>query len=307
MRKIVSIIVLINITLSANCQIKTGYSDNTLIGEGYLDDTLYGRVKSIIEYQYSLNGANEKELNDKTIRVFDEKGKITECADTTFGLKSKYFFKYDNNGKLTNKNFYRLDHLITNAKYKYDNIGNLIQIDEYNYEGTISQKTIFLYNSQNNKIKSTIYLPHKKIFSKEVWEYDSKNNISEYIITGKDISYLSTRRLYKYNEINKQCEVDEYNKDGTFWIRTLKKYNSNGDIIEEAAYFDNNYLRNKRVYNYGNQSTEIADTLYSNNGVNFGKYHYTYEAFDRDHNWLKVIGYKDGKIDFIKEREIIYY
>ena len=307
MRKIISIIVFINFTLSANCQIKTGYSDNALIGDEYLEDTLNGRVKSITEYEYFLNNANEKELKDITIRVFDEKGRIFECVDTGFGLKSKYWFKYDSTGKLTNKNYYRYEVLITDAIYKYDDNGNLIQIDEFNHERTPNRKTIFLYDSRNNKIRSTIYLPQKKIYSEEIWKYDSVNNVIEYIITGKNISYLSTRRLYRYNEINKQCQVDEYSKDGQFWIRTFKKYNSNGEIVEAATYFDNKFLRNKTVYSYHSQSTERSDTIYSNNAVDFGTYHYTYDAFDKAQNWLRVICFKDGKIYFIKEREIDYY
>ena len=153
MRKIYSIIVIINFTLSANCQIKTGYSDKSLIGDEYLEDTLNGRVKSIIEYQYSLNGANEKEMNDKTIRVFDEKGRIIENADSASGSINIYRFKYDNKGRLTNNDFYRWDFLITGAVYIYDDIGNLTKIEEYNHEGILVRTTIFLYDNQNNKIK----------------------------------------------------------------------------------------------------------------------------------------------------------
>ena len=101
--------------------------------------------------------------------------------------------------------------------------------------------------------------------------------------------------------------MDEYNKDGTFWVKTLKKYNSNGDIIESATYFENNFLRNKSVYNYGSQTIERADTVYSSNGINYGTYHYTYETFDTAKNWLKLVSLNDGKIYFIKEREITYY
>lgn len=307
MREIIAIIVFINFTLPANCQIKTGYSDNSLIGDEYLEDTLSGRVKSIIEYQYSLNSTNDKELDHKTIRIFDEQGRIIEDADTAYGSISKYVFKYDNNGKLTNKDYYRWKFLIAREVYIYDDYDNIAKIEEYNHKEILVRKTIFLYDRHNNKIKSTVYKPNKKTFSKEIWNYDSTNNIREYMITGKDVSYLSTKKVYKYNEINKLSEVDEYNKDGTFWIRTLKQYNSKGDIIESATYFENNFLRNKSIYSYSGQTIERADTLYSSNGINYSTYHYTYETFDSANNWLKLVSLKDGRIYFIKEREIAYY
>lgn len=323
MKTIFSILILMGCVLTANCQIKTGYSDGTYRDGEYFEDTLNGRVKSVIEYQYGSDSAYRQKSGNTTIRLFDHYGKIVQTIDSL--LSENNFFFYDSLGRLACIKHYRSSMLFQTTFYRYDNAQNLIQIEEWHNDSICFLKTIFTYDEKNRKAKSKTYGSYnlvlrdyrdnwkltkrelRHIHQKETWKYDSRNNISEDQLSGKDVSYLSSRKVYLYNDINRVSEFKEYNKDGSFWIKTAIKYNSNGYINESVTRFESDFVRNKSIYQYAEDYIDRKDTIFSNNGVNFDTYQFHYQDFDRYHNWLKVVALNNGGFWLINERKIEYY
>lgn len=184
---------------------------------------VYGKVKSIRETLYSLKekfGELKKDgVPSNSYYWFDENTNLIK-EQTSESTWDSTLFKYDNEHKLIEEDYY--DEGIIQAKrvYEYSNENtkrkesyiyknilhisvsifdrkmNKIELNEYEDDGTPSTKHIYQYDSKSNLIKETYQFPNEKI-NQINYKYDGKNNKIEEKREGV-ISFT-----YKFEKIDK--------------------------------------------------------------------------------------------------------
>jgi hypothetical protein len=214
-----------------------GFADAQKPGARLIAMGLKGKVKQVIEYKYSSDeGIGAPENPEKSIINFDEKGnQLDETIYFKVGLIKKTFFSYTK-GKITQRQYYNKKlngtyiqtydengHEIefdmssdgdtsikipkSKSKFviKYDNKGNRIEEDGYFNGTTLTNKTIFIYNKENQVVEedrvrySSIGVKKEKCINK----YDSKGYIirsETYDLLGK----LKDEYAVSYSNFDKQ-------------------------------------------------------------------------------------------------------
>jgi hypothetical protein len=122
-----------------------------------------GVIVEKIKYNYNQKGeliqtlsvSQKGSIQSKTEYIYDDYGNKVEESyyDSSFKLKDKFIYKYENN-KLIASSFYDYDgKLNSKNKYKYDKFDNVIEEIEFNAQGLKSSKTSFFYDENKNIIK----------------------------------------------------------------------------------------------------------------------------------------------------------
>ena len=103
------------------------------------------------------------------------------------------------------------------------------------YESSISEKSIFKYDLNNNNTSITVFNADGAIDAKFIKKFDSNNNIIEEI---------------------------EYNGDGAISVRIISKYDSNNNMTEEL-YYDQEELERKTLKKYDAKNYNYETIKYS--------------------------------------------
>ncbi len=261
----------------------------TGIGQGFLsfkDGNLKGKIKSIESYQYYIinkNGEIQKGKRDYgSKKFFNEEGLIQKEINypkTSVNSPSETFYYYDTLGRLekrTTPNEYGQWAIY----YTYDN-GQIIT-----KTGTSVIRTIPNALGYDSIVTATS--ESAKGINVTRSEYDSHG----YPTKETDIAY----------------ELDGVTQKQINWIQSYtNKYDKNDNLIETDIF--------KEVYH----SESWYITIYYD-GINFGtreakKYEksgslnctITYNKYDKNMNWTKMIKYYNGVAHCIVERIITYY
>jgi len=219
------------------------------------------------------------------------KGKIWKLKETRFEGEEK-FGKY----QLGDKRYFGHQFLVFNEE------GNLIELQRLDRKGKIERISKYTYDENDNCIELTTYEDDKVVQKQvnkvennqtvEVQVFDKKGKLTDkyqYNYSGADISsgkiFNSNGSLYAtfQNELSGGLLTDQIVKDSleqTTSIRTYER-NNEGDIV-------------RQVIKYPKDTTEYI-------------YSFQYD-YDEKGNWLKQYQFdKDGKIDDIIARNIVYY
>ena len=268
---------------------------------------LHGKVKSFSQVSYEaieqsgqvIKGKRKQFVSyDKDKKItFNHRGYMLEKntfnskADLIKSVKYKYTF---------NKNNYLDTLMILSSRgnlqtfytYKYDSHGNHIESDIYNWEAKLKGKTLYKYDNNDNLIeKRDIYNDPDKWLAK--WTY--KNNWR-----GKMIE----KKAFKNNWRGKMIEKKAFNHKGQLQVTYIYKYNWKGDKVGVSWFYPKGKVRVE--WRYDNFGNSIAYRSYDPDGRLEVKETYRY-IFDKHHNWIKRIAFKNGKPLFIQERSYVYY
>ncbi len=189
---------------------------------------------------------------------------------TIFTNKGKPFlfatYKYDRQGRLAEKNFYRTDgKALPKSTFDYDSKNKLIR---ENYFSAITQKPYleskYIYND-NGTLKERIGSDIEKndFLSKTVFSYDLGKNYFEYI----DYNFRLQPELRIGYTQDAKCRFSEtfgFTRDGK--------------------------IAGKNVINFDDKDNPILITYHSNDGSILGKRKLEYE-FDKQGNWTKQSHY----------------
>lgn len=181
---------------------------------------LKGDVEQIKIIGFAINPDNGTESpRDTTLIKFNKNGDVT------------YIYPYVD---------YNYDVVCPTELYLfYNDLGDNTRIREIVYglaELTIEYETRFTYNDSWQKIKGERYNEDGKILHTEEYVYDSHGCLTTKIyISGNECA------VYTYDNQMNVVEIEEYYDDKLF-SKTLRTYNTEGKIKQEAVYYLNRLL-----------------------------------------------------------------
>jgi hypothetical protein len=294
---------------------------------------LIGRSQNNLE-EFNLKGEVRSIKTTKSFAVTDSLGKEIYIPEQT-SLST-----FNKNGNLIRE---EIDKIIPNVRtttiinYKYNSNDKLIEIVEKdssysfktdykipgykyarpydeNWSDVEKQKTIFRYNSINQRIIKYNY-PENLLRDSTIYEYDEKNNLikeTKYYL--KSEGYWYTK--YKYDNNNRLIEKNSGDKE-RLYTKNIYEYDIKGRIIEDSTYIFHeplvSYLNSVSAikYRYNNNNEVIESIETSSMGSNTISNSYKYEDFDIYGNWTKKVESFDNMpvqlINFLYKREIEYY
>jgi hypothetical protein len=206
--------------------------------------------------------------------------------------------------------------------------------EENNKERTLVSKDVCIYNRNQHIITSYyyLYLPMPDIGVikepvKTAYTYDGKGNLIEsmrYFSTGEpwvqttysksadlvvsreyhcpDKSLTSTDSLI-IDKNDRVIERDSYGEGLGLYSKSYFKYDKNR-LIKKDTYSSNGALMFERQFRYDIDGNVIEDD--NINGYR-EKHIYTYDKFDKKHNWLVRIEYLNARPYWTEERLIYYH
>jgi hypothetical protein len=239
-------------------------------------------------------GGNKKE-NDLTKENL--KGKVKELTETNFnakkvfgdlekdGLASKYQYKYDVGGNMTERSYSNGDGAeypyMSSSTFLYDNNGNKTESSSYDEDGNIRYNDKYKYDEDGNMTAIYIYDKDGELDGIYKYKYDVGGNMTE------------------FNYISIKLELD--------WIYKYK-YDVGGNKTECAfGGGDGGVKSNLSKYKYDEDGNETECATYDEDGELEYKDQYKYDEFDKKNNWIVRTKYRNDTPTAIEEREIEYY
>ncbi len=191
----------------------------------------------------------------------------------------------------------RIKH-IYNKEVLFDLDGNKIEQNDYIPDGTLANRTVFLYK-QNQLIEYNNYDSQGMLFGTGKYQTNDKGVVVQLDYETADGRY-NWSESYDYNKDGKLTEVKRFRTNEVIDTKELYSYDSQGNVIESEFHRDNKLIsKNKYKYdgesNY-NQLTFRDSTVYT--------YKYNYDAKG---NWIKKIVFENDNPSGILLREIEYF
>jgi uncharacterized RDD family membrane protein YckC len=254
---------------------------------------LKGAVKSVRFISYKLVESGGKLINGEctgeNYATFNPQGNIIEMGYYIFRDGkifseniTKYIYKYDYKGVKTCEKYNSGSagkglKWFSKAITKYDSKNNVSEMIDSGAGGW--GHSLYKYDEKGNLIL-TNYSNASGDSTNCIYEYDSNGNrISETKNFLKDGG--GQKSIYRYTNNYKEVEVKIYDRNGNTSVRSIKKSNSNNEIVS---------------YEY----------FHIDEGIH-RKYKYVVDEYDQNKNWLRQIEYENEKPVSIAEREIEYY
>ena len=182
--------------------------------------------------------------------------------------------------------------------------GNIEASDVTYYYGAADSSEVhnnkfsFQYDSEGHNVKTTSV--------KDPKNYTLKKYKGDLLVEEDDIDSgkLNSRTKYVYNSDNLASEINVYDGGGKFTRKRKLIYNDKGLASEIQSYKSTGELDFKFVVTYDDKGNSLTEKQTA------GEYpfstSYKYSNLDDKGNWLKLVGYNNGKPDTYTERIIKY-
>ncbi len=274
---------------------------NEKIENGLTKYNLKGKVKEVVEKEYSIKEAFGETAKDELKRINDK---------LEFNLK----------GNLTQRTSYDRDFNMNNYYVsEYNSKGDEIKYSYYNKEGELNRYHVSIYESKGIKKETKSYNSTDSVLWQSLFEYNTDDQLIKIKSINMQTSEYPTYFVeYEYDEAGNQISVTDKKllDQGTEIIRMEKrKFDVNGNLIQSITYnkegkeiqsYTNVYNEEGLRIQYDRQYTSPRDgrkSTYSYTSSNF--------EFDDRGNWIKHIRYidmGDNMLDTILlERTYTYY
>jgi hypothetical protein len=164
-------------------------------------------------------------------------------------------------------------------------------------------KTIYIYDADGNLAESKRYYTTGELWVKEVY---SKNGLT---VVAQEYDYPDNKMNHTdkitIDSSGKIIEIDSYNKNMILFSKSYFAYDGSGKLIKEDTHYEDGSLMSDRSnkYNSDGDIVEYTDPF----GYRKAVHTYTYEKYDKMHNWLKQTEYIDNEPYMVRERVIVYY
>jgi len=197
----------------------------------------------VSEYGYDENKPYKKDLLFITVEDFDKNGNLTNIY---YGKEKRDWiaYKYAEKGyRLSGRlygNFYEAKWF-----YKYDNIGRVIEESFYDIRGQEEEligKAVYQYNGDEKKIDQIWWYPKEgNLHSKIFYQYDDKGNMVEWSWVALSGEFI-LRQTYKYDDAGRLSE--EYGQTSnspqqdqtSFNTVTIYEYNKEGLVTAKITW-----------------------------------------------------------------------
>lgn len=249
---------------------------------------------------------------------FNQQGDVVsymyQVLESSYYIVRDWFWKYNSEGKAKDISVYSRGYwayegdnknreLYKKYIYTYDSSGNLIELATYDDDGLLEEKTIVRYDANGNAIAESKFRSSGYAKSRKFFNYDTNGNIIEELGANSVPKYK-----YKYDSWGNRIEVELYDTTGSVKSRCEYEYNSNGDVIRFSEYsgYDNS-LRggNRYSYVYDSAGNRIEKAMYYQEGPLDRKYVWKYDAVGNVVEETCFVG--DAMVpEYIIEYEIVY-
>lgn len=181
---------------------------------------------------------NEKEDDE----VVQSENKPEESARVTGRENADKQVHGGNNGS-RKEIYYRDDG--SYSIYEYDTNGDRVKSTHYLEDGTIVEYWVYEYDDNGNLVQETYYLADGSIVGYWIYEYDDNGYRVKmtYYNTDGTIGYYS---VYEYDENGNRVKVTGYNADGT--MISIDEYDEDGNRIKTTWYNPDGTIDNYHVY-----------------------------------------------------------
>ncbi len=222
--------------------IKTFYVSDNTDGEGLLSayEERDSEGNIILHIQF-----NEKEeIEQKTERIFDDKGRLVEEKQYTGGERPDQHIKYSYNesGKVAQATVLYLDGSTSFRNYLRDESKKITTIEIRDDDGTFEGKEIRRFDEEGRVLEEVIFDEDNEIVEKTETEFDDFGRIIENVYV--DMSRIETVRFYDYytDEKGRVNKIETLDEDETI-IRTDEiKYDERGNQTKYIASQENNMV-----------------------------------------------------------------
>lgn len=199
-------------------------------------------IKEQIQWTHKYKGGQPNEEGRKnTISKFDKEGFLIEKTS------------FNRNGEIS-----------TIFKYEYDKEGRKILSENQDIGSGASYKQTITYDKNNQKIQEKIESKtsagSNKYYLKYIYE---KNELVE--IKKINLISSSVEMTWKYSYKKNTTTIEEYLQGKALTKTTIKKYNSNDQIIEQLVDDTKNNVKIKTEFEYDSNGNNISQIEYRNN------------------------------------------
>lgn len=286
------------LTVSAIDNNKTDLQKRNLRGNVKVLQTLAFEVIEIFGSISKDKRRNSKYESDATT-TFSRDGNIIET--TLFAAdgsrSSRTIFKYNNKREIIEKKT-----KWEKRFYKYDTKGSMIEEVWDNRDNKFDKIIIYLYDSDGKMIESKSYDFSKNLLSKSFFEYNHNGNVAS--INWYNKYNLINKTIFKYDNKKNKIATNSFYPDGI--LQSVNKYNIEGKILENHAYHQDSAALFKYFYKYNFQGDLVEIKYYKADAKLDYLETYEYE-YDKEHNWIRKVEYKNNIAKVLFERKIEYY
>lgn len=114
---------------------------------------------------------------------------------------------------------------------RFNKQGNKESVQPINSDGSVTNKTLFTYNDNNNLVKQVSLDSDNKPFDVIEYVYDEKGRLLQSNHQNDEDFYMKYE--YKYDENNNLILEITYNEDNTVDSKNTYAYNENNELTEE--------------------------------------------------------------------------
>ena len=280
---------------------------------------IYGDVKMVAVTKYHLNekfgelvkGGRQYTMSYK----FNQQGDVISYMypePYPYYYVYDWFWKYNSEGKVKDLSVYRRSTDSENNEnselkkkyiYTYDSSGNLIELATYDDDGLLEEKTIVRYDANGNAIEESRFESSGYAKSRRFFKYDTNGNIIEELDANSVPKYK-----YKYDSWGNRIDVELYATAECVGSRYEYEYNSNGDVIRFSVYdgYDNSLRgENRYSYVYDSAGNRIEKAKYYQEGPLDRKYVWKYDTVGNVVEETCFVG--DAMVpEYVIEYDIVY-
>lgn len=142
----------------------------------------------------------------------------------------------------------------------YNESGSEIERVNFNEDGSISDKSVRLYDSAGKQIGWKEYQgPDAKPGRSSTWDYDANGNLAEVRVQYQGL--LELRTVYTYDNHRRKVEESRFADDGAFRDRSVYAYNAAGQLVE-TTYYHNEVLNGKVHRRYNESGSLVKETQF---------------------------------------------
>jgi hypothetical protein len=186
--------------------------------------------------------------------------------------------------------------------YLYNLRGLLVEARNSDNEGTYPAqfRTVYTYDDKGHLSQVLDYSRKGVLRGKGIYTFDPAKRLLEVRSGGGNV----TSRI-QLDKVSNVVESTDYRDYPTPFTTMNYKYDRNGLCIESVQIWAKSADLQKIVYEYDANHDLVKETVYNNLKL-LATYAYTYSKYDNQKNWLMQHTYRNGKIDGVTERTIVY-
>ena len=188
--------------------------------------------------------------------------------------------------------------------------GQVKTITEKEYNATqdsLMWISISNYNDTGNQVDFNTYSPDNKLLSKSVFNYDDTTDTLIDVKRYKADGSLNVRTNRKYDVKGNIVEEDNFDPQNILFMKAKSRYDMKGNQMVKDCFDEYGILYLKTNFQYDKKGHDIEEKEYdSHHGLKFTTT-YDYENTDKNGNWRKRTTYKNDKTYTVTIREFEYY